>query len=174
MSNKYILGLFDDDQVLLHAIEKIRAKGIKIHDVFTPFPVHGIDEALDLKPSRIDQAGFFYGMWGTCCALAGISWVLVCNWPQNFDGKPHFALPAWIPIIFEFTVLNAAFGMFFTWLYRCNLWPGNPRTSLEPRSTDDRFTVAFIINNDTQASDIESWRSILKETGAVEIKEAQD
>ena len=174
MTQKYLLGLFDDDQVLLHAIERIRAKGIKIHDVFTPFPVHGMDEALDMPPSRIDQAGFFYGMFGTCAALGGIAWVFVVNWPINFDGKPHFALPAWIPIIFEFTVLNAAWGMFFTWLYRCNLYPGNMRKPLEPRSTDDRFVIAFKISDDTQSTDINGWKSVLQETGAVEIKEAEN
>jgi hypothetical protein len=174
MSQKFLIGSFDDDQVLLHAIEKIRAKGIKIHDVLTPFPVHGIEEVLDMKASRIDNAGFFFGLFGTCCAFFGITWVLVVNWPLNFDGKPHFAFPAWIPIMFEFTVLNAAFGMFFTWMYRCNIFPGKFPKVLEPRSTDDRFVVAFKINEETQSSDIEGWKSILKETGAVEVKEAED
>jgi hypothetical protein len=174
MNQKYLIGLFDDDQVLLHAIEKIRAKGIKIHDVLTPFAVHGIEAALDMPPSRIDNAGFFYGLFGTCVAFFGITWVFVVNWPLNFDGKPHFAFPAWIPIMFEFTVLNAAWGMFFTWMYRCNIFPGKFPKVLDERITDDRFVIAFKIVDETQPTEIESWKSVLKETGAIEIKEAEN
>ena len=69
-------------KVLIHAVEKIRAKGIKIKRGYL---LHSrcmaLDEALDMKASRIDNAGFFFGMFGTCCAFFGITWVLVVNWP---------------------------------------------------------------------------------------------
>ncbi len=58
-NKKYVLGVYDDEEVLLHAIENIRAAGTKIHEVFSPFPIHGIDDALGIERSRLPIAAFF-------------------------------------------------------------------------------------------------------------------
>src|SRR3981081_2253839 len=108
---KFIVGSFGDEEVLFPAIKKVRKTGYRIHDVFTPFPIHGLDKALGLRDTSLHIAGFFYGITGTATALCFISWALTTDWPLNFGGKPFFALPAWIPITFELTVLFSSVGM---------------------------------------------------------------
>src|ERR1700753_3971717 len=108
---KFVVGCFDDEAVLFPAVKKVRMSGYKIHDVYTPFAVQGLDHALGLRETSLHTAGFIYGITATSAPLGGISYVLTYDWPINFGGKPHFALPAWIPIIFELTVLFAAVGM---------------------------------------------------------------
>ena len=75
--------------------------GYKIHDVYTPFPIHGLDHALGLRETSLHTAGFIYGITGTSIALGGMSWVFTSDWPLNIGGKPHFPFPAFIPITFE-------------------------------------------------------------------------
>src|ERR1043165_8372632 len=98
---KFVVGNFDDEAVLFPAVKKVRKAGYKIHEVYTPFPVHGLDKAMGLRETSLHTAGFIYGITGTCTALGFISWIFTSDWPLNIGGKPHFALPAWIPIIFE-------------------------------------------------------------------------
>jgi hypothetical protein len=173
MAHNYIIGLFKDEEILIDAVKKIRAEGIKIHDVLTPFPVHGLDHAMGLKESRLHIAGFVYGITGTTCALSFMSWVFTSNWPMIYGGKPFFSFPAFIPITFEFTVLCAGIGMTLTFLLRCGLYPGRNREKLDDLITDDAFCIVF--NKDKKLSDdhIQKINSILKSSGAYEIKERQ-
>ena len=113
---KFVVGCFDDEDLLFPAVKKVRTVGYKIHDIYTPFPVHGLDHAMGLRETSLHTAGFIYGITGTTTALSCISWILTKDWPLNIGGKPHFALPAWIPITFELTVLFAAVGMVLTFI----------------------------------------------------------
>ena len=90
---KFVVGCFEDEAVLFPAVKKVRAAGYKIHDVYTPFAVHGLDHALGLRETSLHTAGFIYGITGTTTALSSISWILTKDWPLNIGGKPHFALP---------------------------------------------------------------------------------
>ena len=105
---KFVVGCFDDEDLLFPAVKKVRTVGYKIHDIYTPFPVHGLDHAMGLRETSLHTAGFIYGITGTTTALSCISWILTKDWPLNIGGKPHFALPAWIPITFELTELQIA------------------------------------------------------------------
>src|SRR5690606_38952873 len=111
---KFAVGCFDDEEVLFPAVDKVRNSGYKLHDVYTPFPVHGLDEAMGLKATSLHVVGFIYGLIGTATALGFMSWIFTADWPQNYGGKPHFALPAFIPFTFELTVLFSAVGMVLT------------------------------------------------------------
>src|SRR5947207_15439149 len=104
---KYIVGSFDDEAVLFPAVKKVRRAGYKIHEVFTPFPIHGLDKAMGLRDTSLHTAGFIYGITGTSIAVGIITWALTSDWPIVFGGKPFFAFPAWIPITFELKVLMA-------------------------------------------------------------------
>ena len=110
---KFVVGNFDDEAVLFPAVKKVRRAGYKIHDVFTPFPIHGLDKELGLRDTSLHVAGFIYGITGTATAVGFITWALTLDWALNFGGKPFFALPAWIPITFECTILLAAFAAVF-------------------------------------------------------------
>lgn len=168
--NKFVVGLWDHEEVYLHAIEHIRAKGIEIYDSITPFPVHGLEDALGYKESRLHTAGFFFGATGTTLALTFMTWVMTTNYPINFGGKPNWPLPSFIPITFELTVLFSAWGMTLTYLVRNKLWPGRVPRIYDKRTTDDRFALVFDAEklNDTQISDI---KGLCTKEGAVEVKD---
>lgn len=164
---KYIVGSFDDEAVLFPAVKKVRKAGYKIHDVFTPFPIHGLDKAMGLRDTSLHTAGFIYAIMGTSTALGFISWALTYDWPLNFGGKPFFSLPAWIPITFELTVLFSSIGMVLTFCYLCQLAPFVKKDHFNPRSTDDTFVMALEATaktNDTEAL------AFLQSLGAKDVK----
>lgn len=169
---KFVVGCFKQESVLFPAVKKVRTAGYKIHDVYTPYPVHGLDHAMGLRETSLHTAGFIYGITGTATALSCISWILASDWPLNFGGKPHFALPAWIPIIFEFTVLMAAVGMVLTFCYLCQMAPFLKKHHFHLRATDDLFVMVIECTAKTNAEDLQSF---LTNAGAVEtsIQEAE-
>ena len=168
--NKFVVGLWDHEEVYLHAIEHIRAKGIEIYDSLTPFPVHGLEDALGYKETRLHTAGFFFGATGTTLALTFMTLVMTTNYPINFGGKPYWPLPSFIPITFELTVLFAAWGMTLTYLVRNKLWPGRVPRIYDKRITDDRFALVFDAEK-ISAQQISDIKSLCTKEGAVEVKD---
>ncbi|HEY9178168.1 MAG TPA: DUF3341 domain-containing protein [Flavipsychrobacter sp.] len=164
---KFAVGCYDDEAVLFPAVEKVRNSGYKLHDVYTPFPVHGLDKALGHKDTDLHVAGFIYGITGTATALGFMSWIFTSDWPINFGGKPHFALPAFIPITFETTVLFAAVGMVLTFCYLNQIMPGVKKHVFHPRQTDDLFVVVLELNEHVSEQEAIDF---LKSTGAMETK----
>jgi hypothetical protein len=130
---------------------------------------------LGLKDTRLHTAGFFFGMTGTLTALSVITFISKFNYPLIVGGKPFWALPAYIPVTFELTVLFASVGMVTTYLIRNKLWPGHVPRIFDKRTTDDKFALTFAIDHRSSA-DIEQIKSALGETGASEIntKEFKD
>ena len=116
-----IYGLYNDEEDLLRAVKTAKGDHLEIMDVYTPFPVHGLDPLLGLSESRLHIAGFVYGMLGTLTAFLGMTWIFTKDWPIIFGGKPHWSVPAFIPITFELTVLFASIGMVVTF-YICLLY----------------------------------------------------
>lgn len=163
---KFVVGSFTDEAVLFPAVKNVRKAGYKIHDVYTPFPVHGLDHAMGIRETSLHTAGFIYAITGTTTALGFISWILVKDWPLNFGGKPHFSLPAWIPITFELTVLFSAVGMVLTFCYLCTLAPFIKKHHFHLRATDDRFVMAIECTDKTNDTELQSF---LASTGAQEI-----
>lgn len=163
---KFAVGCYDDEEVLFPAVKKVRNSGYKLHDVYTPFPVHGLDHALGLKDTDLHVAGFIYGITGTATAVGFMSWIFMSDWPINFGGKPHFSLPAFIPITFELTVLFAAVGMVLTFCYLNQIMPGVKKHVFHPRQSDDLFVVAIELNDHVSEQEVTDF---LKSTGAQEI-----
>ena len=162
---KFAVACYDDEEVLFPAIKSVRNSGYKMHYVYTPFPVHGLDHAMGLKDTDLHVAGFIFGLTGTSTALGFMSWILTSDWPINFGGKPHWSLPAFIPITFETTVLFAAVGMVLTFCYLNQIMPGVKKHVFHPRQSDDLFVVVIEMNEHT--TDVEVL-DFLKSTGAVE------
>jgi hypothetical protein len=162
---KFAVAAYDDEDVLFPAVGKVRKSGYKLHDVYTPFPVHGLDVAVGHKETDLHIAGFIFGICGTSTAVGFISWIYTSDWPINYGGKNHFALPAWIPVTFELTVLFAAVGMVLTFCYLNQIMPGVKKHLFHPRQTDDLFIVALELNE--HASEQEAL-TFLKSTGAIE------
>lgn len=163
---KFVVGCFDEEGVLFEGVKKVRKAGYKLHDVYTPFPIHGLDKAMGLRDTSIHSAGFLYAIFGTTTALSFMTWVFTKDWPVNIGGKPNFALPAWVPIIFEFTVLCACVGMVITFCYLCQLAPFVKKHHFHPRSTDDLFVMVI---EPTAKSNVEEIKAFLQTAGAKEI-----
>jgi hypothetical protein len=164
----FVVASFSDEAVLFPAVKKVRTAGYKIHDVYTPFPVHGLDHALGLRETSLHTAGFIYGITGTTTALSCMSWVFNSDWPMNIGGKPHFPLPAFIPITFELTVLFSAVGMVLTFCYLCQLAPFVKKHIFHPRQTDDLFVMAIEVTSKTNTEELKSF---LASVGGQQINE---
>ncbi|NND07078.1 MAG: DUF3341 domain-containing protein [Saprospiraceae bacterium] len=170
MKNKEVLfGLYDDEEVLLTAVKNARTAHLDIMDVYSPFPVHGLDPILGLSESRIHQAGFVFGLIGTLTAFLFMTWVFTRDWPIIFGGKPYWSVPAFIPIIFELTVLFASIGMVVTYYAVNGQGPGVSNPVLDDRITDDKFCVAFDVT-DTAVDRVDVYQQFFRETGASEVK----
>lgn len=171
MSTKIAYGIFDDDDVVMHAIPKLQEKKFKITDVISPFPIHGLDHALGLKRTRISMCAFLYGCTGTSLALLMMWYMNIWDWPMDIGGKPSFALyknlPAFIPVTFESTVLCAAHGMAITFFLRSKLLPGIEPHVIDERMSDDRFVMSIEVKNDTEK---EAAHSAMKAAGAIYVK----
>lgn len=169
-SNKnYILGVFTDEDVLVDACENVRDKGVKIEEVYSPFPVHGLDEALGYRRTRLPIAAFLFGMTGTCLALFTQIWMLGYDWPMIIGGKNHASLPPFIPVTFEFTVLCSAFGMVITFLIVADMKPYKWPRQFDNRSTDDKHIMAIdLATNKLSKAEL---TQILKDNGATEVNE---
>ena len=166
----FLVGVFDDEDVLLNGVTTIRKSGVKIHEVFSPYPVHGLDEVLGYKRSRLPIAAFMFGITGTSLALFTQVWMLGYDWPMIIGGKNFASLPPFVPVIFEFTVLLAALGMVGTFLIASDLKPYKWPRQFDIRSTEDKHIMAIdLALNKGKSKD--ELASILKAAGASEVNE---
>jgi hypothetical protein len=163
---KFIVGNFDDENVLFPAVKRVRAAGYKIHDVYTPYAVHGLDKELGLRQTTLHTAGFIYGITGTATALGCMSWIFDSDWLMDIGGKPHIPLPAFIPITFELTVLFAAVGMVYTFCWLCQMAPGVKKHVFNTRATDDLFVMVIECTTHTNEEEVNAF---LKTLGAKDI-----
>ena len=168
MSNQVLHALYDDDDVLLKAVKEVREQKHHIEEIYTPFPVHGLDKAMGLEGTRIAIMAFIYGCIGFSVAITMINYIMIEDWPQNIGGKPSFSylenMPAFVPIMFEMTVFHAAHLMVITFYLRSRMWPLKKAENPDPRTTDDHFLIE-LSSDKTEAS----LKKFLKQTGAVEI-----
>lgn len=171
MSTKKAFGVFEDDDVVLSAIPKLKDRKFKVTDVISPFPIHGLDHALGLKRTRISMAAFMYGCTGTSLALLMMWYMNIFDWPMDIGGKPSFTLYknllAFIPITFEMTVLLAAHGMVITFFLRSKLIPGVEPHVIDDRMADDRFVMVIEVKDDAEKL---AAHTAMKEVGAIYVK----
>ena len=169
MASKVIQALYNDDDVLMHAVKKVRAEHHHIEEVYTPFPVHGLDKAMGLADTRIAITSFLYGCLGLAVAVVMMNYIMIQDWPQDIGGKPSFSylenMPAFVPIMFEMTVFFAAHLMVITFYLRSRMWPFKKAENPDKRTTDDHFLMEIgLHDNEKELADL------LWETGAVEVK----
>ena len=163
-----LFGLYDDEVKLLDAVKVANADYLDIDDVYTPFPVHGLDPLLGLEESRLHIAGFIFGTIGCLFGFGFMTWVFTRDWPIIFGGKPYWSVPAFIPITFELTVLFAAVGMVLVFYIICGLGPGAEPRRLHDRITDDKSCIAF--DATALGSDaVEKLKGYFTKTGAESI-----
>ncbi|OBQ57057.1 DUF3341 domain-containing protein [Tamlana sp. s12] len=167
-ASKVIHAIYNDDDILMSAVKRVKAERYHIEEIYTPFPVHGLDRAMGLAPTRIAITAFIYGLIGLTVATLMMNFIMIEDWPQNIGGKPSFSylenMPAFVPIMFELTVFFSAHLMVITFYLRSRMWPFKSAENPDPRTTDDHFLMEIAVNGNEEA-----LASMLKDTGAVEI-----
>lgn len=176
MANSVIYAVYEDPEQLKDGARKLVSNGVKVKDVFSPFPVHGIDPIIGITRTRLAIVSFMFGITGLALAILGITYFMIWDWPMNIGGKPNMTLyqniPAFIPVMFEFTVLCAAHGMSITYLIRNKTLPGMPARNPDPRSTDDKFIIE-VRTADNHGHSSDEITSMLRSTPVFEINERQ-
>ena len=172
MADKVIYAMYDDDDVLKDGAKKLVSKGVKVTEVFSPFPIHGIDPIIGVENTRLGIMAFIYGLTGLTLATLGMRYFMIVDWPMNIGGKPNFSylenILSFVPISFEFTVLCAAHGMAITYFLRNKTLPGMPAQNPDPRTTDDRFVMEFRTSENSQFT-ADELEALIKDTGIVEL-----
>ena len=167
--NNFIVGVYGDDHVALNAVKSIREAGVKVHEVFSPFPIHGIDDALGYKHSRLPKAAFMFGFLGFTLALIMQFWMMGYDWQMIIGGKNFASLPPFVPVTFELTVLLSALGMVGTFMVASDLKPYRKPKIFDLRITDDKHVVAIDLSNNKLSK--EEISKIVAQTGAEEVNE---
>ncbi|MBI5366200.1 MAG: DUF3341 domain-containing protein [Planctomycetes bacterium] len=170
MPTKVIYGLYAEEAALLAATRAARDGGGAIRDVHTPYAVHGLDEAMGLRPTRLGIVCFVLGVTGALFAFGFQSWVFLVDWPLNVGGKSFWAPPALLPVTFEVGVLFAALGTVLAFLLRSGLVPGAAPALALPEVTDDRFALVL---DAPDAAAAERARALLLAHHALEIREVE-
>jgi hypothetical protein len=176
MADRIFYAMYDDDDILKDGAKYVVSKGVKVSEVFSPFPIHGIDPIIGIKNTRLGIMAFIYGMTGLLLGTIGMRYFMIVDWPMNIGGKPNFSyidnILAFVPISFEFTVLCAAHGMAITYMLRNRTLPGIPAQNPDPRTTDDRFVMEIRLSENSKFS-ADDLQLMLKETGIVELDQKE-
>lgn len=172
-SREFVLGIFDEESKLLVAARRLRDEKLKIHDIFTPYAVHGLDDAMGLRRSRLSLVTFVVGFIAMSLAFGFQFWASAIDWNINVGGKPENSLLAFLPITFELTVLFGGLATAVGFFFRSRLWPGAkpflPEISADRTITDHRFVIA--LERHDAAFDDQKVKKVFGETGAVEVLE---
>lgn len=172
MSQTYgILAEYESTHAIYEACKKVRDAGYRNWDACTPFPVHGLDKAMGLKPSILPWLVLVAGLTGGILMTVFMVWVSVYDYPLNIGGKPTWSLPAFVPPAFEVTILfsalTAVFGMF-----ALNRLPtlNHPLFNSKrfERVTDDRFFI--VIECQDPQFDMTKTQKLLEDTGATKLE----
>lgn len=167
--NRKLMGVFTDEDEVVAATRACRERGYEIIDVFAPYPVHGLDRVMGLRPSRVTWVCFALGVSGATLMLWFQIWASAVDWPLNVGGKPLNSLPAFIPVAFEMAVLMAGLGIIATLMLRSRLFPWVKPQLAHPKVTDDHFVLAI---RQTDADlDPDLAARLMRDHGAVEVHE---
>jgi len=166
---KEISGYYDKEINLLNAVKDLRENKIKIKDVFSPYPVHGLDHAMGLRRSWLPRAAFIGGAVGAISGFGFQVWVFTRAYPINIGGKPFLAAPSFIPVTFECAVLFAAFAIVLSYLFKSHLGAGADNKIYDERATDDRFVVV-LDTTDIDSKEAEKIKLKFEDSGAMDVK----
>lgn len=156
---------FADPERLLAAVQHLREADFNVLDTYTPFPVHGMDDALGQKPSRLPRACLAFGILGFATALGLQVWTSAFDYPLRVGGKAFAAIPAFIPVLFELTVLFAGLGVVASLLFVSRLRPRFRVPHLHPGVNDSRFVLAAEV---LAGVGFDQMRAEMERLGAVE------
>jgi hypothetical protein len=169
-STRGLAGIWDDEHAIVEAAREVRQSGVGKFDTISPFPLHGIDEAMGLKFSNIPWVTFVMGIAGFTFGLWFTWWVSASSWPLIIGGKPMWSVPAFIPIMFECTILFAALSSVGALLAACGM-PAVEPPIIDPTLSSHRFGI--FVPETTKGYDAAKLEQIFKKHGAKEVKRAE-
>ena len=169
MSRSLHTGFFEDEHDLIAAAQECRQRGIPVVDVVSPFPIHGLDAVLGIKPSQLGWVTFVMGAVGLAFGFGLEYWTAAVNWPLNVGGKPLDSLPAFIPVAFELTILFAGISTVVALLLRSKLWPNKRAVEGLETTTDDQH--ALILAQADAAFEDEDFAELFHRHGAVDSRQ---
>lgn len=167
---KGIAGIWEEEHLILQAARKTRDAGFTKFEVISGYPVHGMEEACGIKRSWIPYVTFIAGVVGLTLGLLLTWWTSAVNWAVNVGGKPFFSLPAFIPIMFELTILFAALSSVVALFVACKIPRVDPPV-IDPDLSSHKFAV-FIPYNDI-GYDEAKIDKMFKDLGATEVKKTE-
>ena len=141
MTSLVHVAFFSDEPALRRAIDACRAQGLHVDDVWSPHPIHGLDELLGLRRSRLPVLCFAGAVAGLAAGLGLEYWASAVSWPLDVGGKPFDSFPAFVPVAFELLILLAGLCTVAGLLVRNHLWPGRRARARMAPTTDDRYAL---------------------------------
>jgi hypothetical protein len=171
MRRKYLVATFTDADSLLRAVRPVRSESFRIHDVYAPYPVHGLDEAMGIRRTRLPWVTLLAGLTGLTFALTFQYYTAVFDWPLNVGGKPDNSTLAFVPICFELTVLFAGLCTVGALLLRARLYPGKRESLIAGGITNDTF--ALVLRKPAESFETRRACKLLEDYGANEVEEKE-
>ena len=168
MFKRYLIGFFKDEGKLLAAVRALRSHDIKIMDVYSPYAIHGIDEAMNLRRSRLAWVTFVGGVIALAIGMYFQFYTSVIDWPIDVGGKPHNSTLAFLPIAFEITVLLAGLSTVAAFFLRGRLYPWKQPKFNFPGVTDDTF--ALVLEHADASFDEAEAEKIMLKFGALDVE----
>jgi len=169
MSRRTFCAYFADEGRFLAAVRALGREGFAILDAYTPYPVHGLTEALGWRRSRLPRVTFALGLLGAAFKVWFEFWTSGVSWPLNVGGKPFNSLPAYVPVTFEVMVLLAGVSTVLAFLVVTRSYPGKKAAVLHPRVADDLFAV--VLEQRDARFDPHEVRRFLEPFGPVAVEE---
>lgn len=169
MNRRLLTAAFAREEDVLAATRAVRAQGLTVVDVWSPYPVHGLADAMGLKASRLPLVCFLLGLAGAALKVWFEYWTTWVSWPINVGGKPWDSLPAFVPVTFEVMVLSAGISTVVAFCIAARLWPGKRPVTPDLRATDDRFVL--VIEETDSAFDVDRVGELLSRFHAFDIEE---
>jgi hypothetical protein len=171
MRAKILVATFPHVDGLLTAVRRARREMLRVYDVFAPFPIHGLDDAMGIRHTRLPKVTLIAGLIGLSFALSLQYYANVLDWPLNVGGKPDNTTLAFIPISFELTVLFGGLATVAAFLLRARLYPGKKPWLVNPGVTND--TYAMVLRKPSDEDAHQRALTLLSECGAATITESE-
>lgn len=164
-----IAGLWTDEHKMVEAARSVRQSGVKNFEAISPFPLHGIDEAMDIPRSFIPWITFVFGLLGFAFGTWFTWWASSQDWALIIGGKPFWSLPAFVPVMFELTILFGALSSVGALIMLCGLPKVDPPI-IDPALTSHKFGI--FVPTDAAGFNQVGLEKIFRDNGAVEVKQA--
>jgi hypothetical protein len=171
MRKSFLVATFSGPDELLQAVHAVREADFRIYDVYAPYPVHGLDEAMGIRRTRLPWVTLVMGSSALLFAVCFQFYATVLDWPLNVGGKPDNSALAFVPIAFELTVLLGGLATVAALLLRTKLYPGKREELIVEGVTNDRFALA--LRKRDPEFDMTLACALLEECGAHEIEEKE-